>query len=1022
MNEEIALIPPSKSLVEREEENEEEYQIIREDYHSSPNCGIKSQIVKRPINMITFTPVEISRNPYFKYCVFAIKEEQKNDSSQTETNHTKIKEEKHNIINLAQNQDNSNISNNIKILKKEQKEEKEKCENCENKGQKENENEETNFVKIIEKKSSELTLNLAMQYNELNKKIKKKNIKLRRTKDYCHHSLKGKDNDNIKMKLNSITKEEQSKTKKKNAQKNIYNILNNIIIKGPINSNKMNNIKIFQPDENSENDAHKRKSIFKNNTTAIKKDKSNKENKQKLKMAPSLTSISLKRLKKQKKTQENIELKKMKGNILRQHSFIPINKDKKVKMQIEEKDKDSKKRRRHSLIPPNESNNDNNKIFINMIANNQSKRNSKKTKNKQKKLKSLGEKAYDLLKGDKNKKRLESEKSGTPKKKNNFKYQMEENFKDLDHNNEVPKTSKGKRKVSIFETINEGRRKKLLSTEEKKEILFKKKSIFCGLKEKEKDKYNNKEKEKKTRNKKTKRNKHNKENKDKKIKDQSSKQIPIKKPYRRDKSFTIISNTNKNLINNDELNINQALNNNSINSSKSKINGNENNGDNLKENCPELNYNNNSSNKPNRGDIRQNSTRNVTRDENKEKITALTNKQTINNMNEYTRQCLEIIPDLFDLGDKMPRCKAHINFNFSKNKKIALFDLDETIVHCIGEINIKNLDSLSRQSDAKLKVCLPGGKKEVTIGINIRPHWEEALKKIKDKYHIVAFTASHESYADSVLNYLDPEKKYFEYRLYRAHCVLCVIDDMKFYVKDLKILEDNYDLKDVVIIDNSVLSFAYHLDNGIPISPFYDSKVDSELLDIADFLIKYADEDDIRDKLKEVYKLNQYLEILKNYSSEEIENEEESSDISVVEGNENSGGNTTKNININKNRTNINLCQPLNVNNKNINLNKEKEINVNSKNENSSNNKNSSQVALKIRDIFNLFDNNESNEKDNQIHTPKLNDHKIKKYINKNIEEKNYYRSKKREKHKTIIFDFNFKREWDKKQKELKNE
>ena len=1018
MNEEIALIPPPKSLVEKEEESEEEYQIITEDYHSSPKCGIKSQIVKKPVNTITFSPVEISKNPYFKYCVFAIKEEQKNDNSQTETNHTKIKEEKNNTDNLTQNQDNSNISNNIKILKKEQKDDTEECENCENKGQKEKEKEETNFVKIVEEKSNEFALNLAMQCNEINKKIKKKNIKLRKTKDYYYHSLKGKDNDIIKMKLNSITKEEQSKNKKKNAQKNIYNILNNIIIKGPINSNKMNNIKIFQPDENSDNDAHKRKSIFKNNPLAIKKDKSNKENKQIIKMTTSLTSISIKRLKKQKKTQESIELKKLKANILRQHSFIPLNKDKKVKMQIEEKDKDLKKRRRHSLIPPNESNTDNNKIFINMFANNQSKSKSKKTKNRQKKLKSLGEKTYDLLKGEKIQKKLESEKSGTPKKKNNLKNQMEENFKDLDHNNEVPKTSKGKRKVSIFEAINEGRRKKLLSAEEKKEILFKKKSIFCSLKDKDKkkDKNNNKEKEKekKTRNKKTKR-----KHKEKKIKNQSSNQIPIKKPYRRDKSFTIISHTNKNFINNDELNINQALNNNSINSSQSKKNGNENNGGNLKENCPELN---NSQNKPNRGDIRQNSTRNVTRDVNlKEKITALTNKQTINNINEYTRQCLEIIPDLFDLGDKMPRCKTHINLNFSKNKKIALFDLDETIVHCIGEINIKNLDSLSRQSDAKLKVCLPGGKKEVTIGINIRPHWEEALKKIKDKYHIVAFTASHESYADSVLNYLDPEKKYFEYRLYRAHCVLCVIDDMKFYVKDLKILEDNYDLKDVVIIDNSVLSFAYHLDNGIPISPFYDSKVDSELLDIADFLIKYADEDDIRDKLKEVYKLNQYLEILKNYSSEEIENEEESSDISVVEGEENSGGNTTKNISMNKNRTNINLCQPLIANNKNIDLSKEKEIKVNSKKDNSCNNKNSSNIDLKLRDIFNLFDGNESNEKDNQVHTPKLNDHKIKKYINKNIEEKNYYRSKKREKHKTIIFDFNFKREWDKKQKELKN-
>ena len=113
---------------------------------------------------------------------------------------------------------------------------------------------------------------------------------------------------------------------------------------------------------------------------------------------------------------------------------------------------------------------------------------------------------------------------------------------------------------------------------------------------------------------------------------------------------------------------------------------------------------------------------------------------------------------------------------------------------------MNNIESLSRQSDVKIKVHLPGGKKEVTIGINIRPHWEEALNKIKNKYHIVAFTASHESYADSVLNYLDPNNEYFEHRLYRAHCVLCSVDGAKFYVKDLKILEDNYNLKDVLLL------------------------------------------------------------------------------------------------------------------------------------------------------------------------------------------------------------------------------
>ena len=30
--------------------------------------------------------------------------------------------------------------------------------------------------------------------------------------------------------------------------------------------------------------------------------------------------------------------------------------------------------------------------------------------------------------------------------------------------------------------------------------------------------------------------------------------------------------------------------------------------------------------------------------------------------------------------------------------------------------------------------------KEVIVGINIRPHWKEALNIIKDKYHIIAYT------------------------------------------------------------------------------------------------------------------------------------------------------------------------------------------------------------------------------------------------------------------------------------------
>ena len=63
---------------------------------------------------------------------------------------------------------------------------------------------------------------------------------------------------------------------------------------------------------------------------------------------------------------------------------------------------------------------------------------------------------------------------------------------------------------------------------------------------------------------------------------------------------------------------------------------------------------------------------------------------------------MEIIPDLYELKE-IPRCKTKIHPNFKKTKKIALYDLDETIVHCIGEINMNNVENFSRQCDEKLK-------------------------------------------------------------------------------------------------------------------------------------------------------------------------------------------------------------------------------------------------------------------------------------------------------------------------------
>ena len=237
---------------------------------------------------------------------------------------------------------------------------------------------------------------------------------------------------------------------------------------------------------------------------------------------------------------------------------------------------------------------------------------------------------------------------------------------------------------------------------------------------------------------------------------------------------------------------------------------------------------------------------------------------------EYTLDCMELMLKIDK--DKQVRLKNKINFNFPKprkngiKKKIALFDLDETLVHCTGDINKK------KGYQHSIEIKLPG-KQAVQVGINIRPHWKQTLNLIKKHYHIVVYTASHQAYADSVLDFMDPKKKYFKYRLYRNNCSLIDVEGSKFYVKDLDILNEHYDLKDVVIIDNSVLSFAYHLHNGIPIVPYYDEDKDGSLYVVGLYLMYIFPENDLREANKKQINLDSFLKAAKR-EKEDIINEE----------------------------------------------------------------------------------------------------------------------------------------------------
>ena len=63
----------------------------------------------------------------------------------------------------------------------------------------------------------------------------------------------------------------------------------------------------------------------------------------------------------------------------------------------------------------------------------------------------------------------------------------------------------------------------------------------------------------------------------------------------------------------------------------------------------------------------------------------------------------------------------------------------------------------------------------------------------------------------------------------------------------------------MAIIDNACYSFAYHIENGVPIIPYYNNKNDEELLDLKNYLMKYK-EQDIRELNKNTFKLHLYSE------------------------------------------------------------------------------------------------------------------------------------------------------------------
>lgn len=121
-------------------------------------------------------------------------------------------------------------------------------------------------------------------------------------------------------------------------------------------------------------------------------------------------------------------------------------------------------------------------------------------------------------------------------------------------------------------------------------------------------------------------------------------------------------------------------------------------------------------------------------------------------------------------------------------------------------------------------------------------------------YELVVWTAGVKDYATPILDEIDKDGVFFKKRMFREECIKAD----QFFIKDLDIILDR-PKESMVIVDNSILSFAFDLANGVPINSYMGTEdEDKDLLYLVGFLEEAFYQKDMRKACEESFKL-QYL-------------------------------------------------------------------------------------------------------------------------------------------------------------------
>ena len=213
------------------------------------------------------------------------------------------------------------------------------------------------------------------------------------------------------------------------------------------------------------------------------------------------------------------------------------------------------------------------------------------------------------------------------------------------------------------------------------------------------------------------------------------------------------------------------------------------------------------------------------------------NNQTINNYNNININNINSYDKNYNKINKASNDKIYIDYLKNKisppflpltcnNKNYTLvLDITNTL------INIK-------YADPQGQILIP----------NLRPGIFSFLNAVKPLYELVAFSSETREFSDVILNEIEKNKKFFDFKLYKDHCTLY----KNRFVKDITKL--GRDIRKIIVVDDDENNFVLNKENGIKIKSFLgeENNTDTALFELKKILILFERMklDDVRKGIK----------------------------------------------------------------------------------------------------------------------------------------------------------------------------